>query len=158
MVKRHYICLATILLTLPDAVCNHVKRRIPWPYSRMTMLRFIRLKLWMRAQGIIFTHDFNPIESLWLFHIFKIISSSLSSLVWKDLKTLQSGLTPPMSIHNLGQKWTQLLMEINVVTLHEVVETMPRWIHTVIKAKGGSTKYYWVRLFFWSMTNQSIYS
>ena len=31
----------------------------------------------------------------------------------------------------------QLWMEINVVTLHKVVETMPQQMRSVIKAKGG---------------------
>ena len=32
--------------------------------------------------------------------------------------------------------------EINVVMLRKVVETMPQWMRTVIKAKGDPTKYY----------------
>ena len=32
-------------------------------------------------------------------------------------------------------------MEINVVTLHKVVETMPQQMLSVIKAKAGPTKY-----------------
>ena len=39
-------------------------------------------------------------------------------------------------IQNLGQKCMQLWMEINVVTLHKVVETMPQQISSIIKAKG----------------------
>ncbi len=35
----------------------------------------------------------------------------------------------------------QHLMEINAVMLHEVVETMPRRMHTVIKAK--ECNYFW---------------
>ncbi len=42
----------------------------------------------------------------------------------------------------------QLLMEINVVILHCDVRTMPQQMHTVIKAKGGLMKYYYVQLFF----------
>ena len=37
-------------------------------------------------------------------------------------------------------------MEINVVTLHKVVKTMAQQMLSVIKAKGGPTKYYSVRL------------
>ena len=40
------------------------------------------------------------------------------------------------SIQNLGQKWMQLRMEINVVTLHKVVETMPQQMLSIIKAKA----------------------
>ena len=32
-------------------------------------------------------------------------------------------------------------MEINVMTLHKVVETIPQQMRLVIKAKGGPTKY-----------------
>ena len=39
-------------------------------------------------------------------------------------------------------------MEINVITLHTVVETTPQQMRSVIKAKGGSMKYKSVHLFF----------
>ena len=42
----------------------------------------------------------------------------------------------------------QLWMEITVVTLHMVVETMPQQMRSVIKAKGGPTKYLSEQLFF----------
>ena len=35
----------------------------------------------------------------------------------------------------------QLWMEINVVTLHKVVETVPHQMRSVIEAKGVPTKY-----------------
>ena len=53
-----------------------------------------------------------------------------------------NGSTLLSSIQNLGQKLMQLWMEINVVTLHKVGQTMPQQMHSVIKAKGGFT-------FFW---------
>ena len=37
-------------------------------------------------------------------------------------------------------------MKMNIVTLHKIVETMQ--MHSIIKAKGGPTKYYSVRLLF----------
>ena len=42
----------------------------------------------------------------------------------------------------MKQKLMQLWMEINVVTLHKVVETMPQLMRSVIKTKGGPTKYW----------------
>ena len=53
------------------------------------------------------------------------------------LKDWRNGLTLLSSTQNLGQKLMQLWMEIKVVTLHKVVETMPQQMHSVIKAKGG---------------------
>ena len=41
-------------------------------------------------------------------------------------KDWRNGLTLLSSIQNLVQKWMQLWMEINVVTLHKFVETMPQ--------------------------------
>ena len=52
------------------------------------------------------------------------------------------------SIQNLGQKLMQLWMEINVVTLHKVVETMPQQMRSLIKAKGGLLQKVIVQLFF----------
>ena len=50
----------------------------------------------------------------------------------------------------------QLWMEINVVTLHKVVETMPQQMRSVIKSKGGPIKYYSVQLLFWPGSVDSI--
>ncbi len=44
-------------------------------------------------------------------------------------------------------------MEINVVTLYNIVKTMPQQKHNVIKAKGGPMKYYCVRLCFGKAVN-----
>ena len=65
------------------------------------------------AWWVIFTHELATSES-WLYPI-----KSLWVVQEKTVSTLLS------SIQNLGQKWMQLWMEINVVTLHKVVETMP---------------------------------
>ena len=106
-------------------------------YSRTTMPRFIGLQLWksvawghmsVREHEESFSHmnwppqcpDFNPIQSIWV-----------------KGKDWRNGLTLLSSIQNLGQKWMQLWMEINVVTLHKIVETMPQQKRSVIKAKGG---------------------
>ncbi|KAF7665376.1 hypothetical protein LDENG_00145040 [Lucifuga dentata] len=69
--------------------------------------------------------DLNPIENLW-----DVLE-----------KTLHSGPTLPSSIQALGENLTQLWTDINVVTLHKVIETMPQRMRAVIKAKGGPTKY-----------------
>ena len=50
----------------------------------------------------------------------------------------------------------QLWMEINVVTLHNVVKTMPKQMRSVMKAKGGPTKYLSVQLF-WGARQCIIY-
>ncbi len=47
----HVVCLAMIILSLTDAVCSFLFLKLPCkkyscPYSRMTMMRFIRLNLW----------------------------------------------------------------------------------------------------------------
>ncbi|KAF7648268.1 hypothetical protein LDENG_00159640 [Lucifuga dentata] len=62
---------------------------------------------------------------------------------WKDVleKTLCSGPTLPSSIQDLGEKLMQFWMEINVVTLHKLIEMMPWRMRAVNKAKGGPTKY-----------------
>lgn len=78
------------------------------------------------------SHDLNPIENPWNVLEF----------------TYQSGLTLPLSIQDPGQKLMKLLMEINVVTLHYVVKTIPQQMQNVIKAKGNPTKYWNVRLCF----------
>ena len=46
-----------------------------------------------------------------------------------------------LSIQDLGEKLMQLWREINVVTLHKLIKTMPWRICAVIKAKGGPKKY-----------------
>ena len=66
--------------------------------------------------------DFHPIESIWGWR--------------KRLKELFDSPVEP----NLGQKRMQLWMEINVVTLHKVVETMPQQMCSVIKAKSECVK------------------
>lgn len=69
--------------------------------------------------------DLNPIE--WLWDVLE--------------KSLRSSPNLPTSLAELGdtllKKWTG----ITVDTLHNLVETMPRRMRAVIKAKGGPTKY-----------------
>ena len=60
-------------------------------------------------------------------------------------KDWRNGLT---SLQNLGQKGMQLWMEMNVVTLHKFLETMPQLMQSVIKAKGGLLQK--VVFFFWT--------
>ena len=51
---------------------------------------------------------------------------------WFDSPVINTKSWPKMQL---------MQMEINVVTLHKVVETMPPQMRSVIKAKGGPTKY-----------------
>ena len=51
---------------------------------------------------------------------------------WKRLK---EWFDSPVINTKSWPKWMQLWMEINVVTLHKVVETMPQQMHSLIKAK-----------------------
>ena len=57
-------------------------------------------------------------------------------------------MTLLLSLQNLGQRLMQLWTEINVVTLHKIVETMPQQMHSVIKAKGGLLQKASVQRFF----------
>lgn len=54
-------------------------------------------------------------------------------------KALDSGLTRPPSIEDLGEKLMQLWTEIKLVILHKVVETIP-W--RILKAKGWPVKFF----------------
>ena len=92
--------------------------------------RSMRTHEYQGTWGVIFIHEFAtresclyPIKSLW------DVLEKTEGMVWLS------------SIQNLGQKWIEFWMEINIVTLHKVVETMPQQMCSVIKAKGGPTKY-----------------
>ena len=50
---------------------------------------------------------------------------------------------------NGGQKYMQLWMEINIVTLHKLIETTPQQLRSVIKAKSGLLQKTSVQLLFW---------
>ena len=82
------------------------------------------------AWDIIFTHgpqsaDLNPTENLW-----DVLE-----------KALRSGLTLPSSIQYHSEKWMQHWMEINLVTLQKLIETMPQRMGAIVRAKRGPTKY-----------------
>ena len=76
------------------------------------------------AWGVIFAHECAKTES-WLYPI-----KSLWDVLEKTEGMVQS------SIPNLGQKLVQLWMEINVVTLHKVVETTPQQMRSIIKERA----------------------
>ena len=69
--------------------------------------------------------DINPLEHLWV-----------------DLKkSLRKYSTPPKGVHEL---WDRVVVEWNKIppeTCQNLIESMPRRIQAVIKAKGGYTKY-----------------
>ena len=62
--------------------------------------------------------------------------------LWDVLeKALCSGPTLPSLIKDLGEKWMQLLKEINVMTLRKLLKMMPQQMCAVIKAKSSPAKY-----------------
>ena len=69
--------------------------------------------------------DLNPIEDL-----------------WQHLKTkLQQYDTPPKGVHDLWDKLAKDWNEIPPEMYQTLIESMPRRIQAVLKAKGGHTKY-----------------
>ena len=60
-------------------------------------------------------------------------------MCWKRLK---EWFDSPVINTKSRPKINATLDEINVATLHKVVETMPQQMRSVIKAKGGPMKYY----------------
>ena len=101
------------------------------------MDRALVLKEWSmnthECQGawVIFPHDLATTES-WLYPI-----TSLWDVLEKTEGDWRNGWNSPV----INTKTIQLWMEINVGTLHPGVETMPQQMRSVIKAKGGPTKY-----------------
>lgn len=69
--------------------------------------------------------DINPIEHLW--HHLKY--------------RLQQYPTPPKGVHELWERVEKEWNEIPPETCQKLIESMPRRIQAVIKAKGGHTKY-----------------
>ena len=69
--------------------------------------------------------DLNPIEHL-----------------WQHLKArLQQYDTPPKGVHELWERVAKEWNEIPPETCQNLIESMPRRIEAVLKAKGGHTKY-----------------
>ena len=85
------------------------------------------VKKWFREHETSFSVQtfIDPIENLW-----DVLE-----------KALRSGQTLPSSIQDVGETLMQHWMEINLVTLQKLIETMPQRMRAVIKAKGGPTKY-----------------
>ena len=69
--------------------------------------------------------DLNPIEHL-----------------WQQLKAkLQHYDTPPKGVHELWDRVAEEWVNIPPETCQRLIESMPRRIQAVLKAKGGHTKY-----------------
>src|SRR3979490_3196075 len=69
--------------------------------------------------------DLNPIEHL-----------------WQHLKAkLQQYDIPPKGVHELWDRVAKEWTEIPPETCQKLIESMPRRIQAVLKAKGGHTKY-----------------
>ena len=61
---------------------------------------------------------------------------------WRHLKTkLQQYDTPPKGVHDLWDRVAKEWNEIPPETCHTLIESMPRRIQAVLKAKEGHTKY-----------------
>ena len=96
------------------------------------LCKFINFQVsaWKEANGIVSlkwpgnSPDLNPIENLW-----RIVGKELD----KDKPKSKNNLT-----HSILHVWHQKIM---LGTLQSLVESMPRRLEAVIKAKGGSTKY-----------------
>ena len=69
--------------------------------------------------------DLNPIEHLW--HLFK--------------RRLGEYDYPPSSIHQLWERVQVEWENISAAECQSLIESMPRRIEAVLKAKGGYTKY-----------------
>ena len=86
---------------------------------------------WFLANNIIFIHwpaqspDLNPIEHLW-FYI---------------KRKLQEYEIPPKGAHELWERVAKEWNEIPPEVCQRLIESMPRRVAAVIKAKGGHTKY-----------------
>ena len=80
----------------------------------------IQLLLWPAQSP-----DLNPIEHLWV-HL---------------KRTLQGYPTPPKGVHELWERVEEEWNGISAETCQNLIESMPRRIKAVIKAKGGHTNY-----------------
>jgi transposase len=69
--------------------------------------------------------DINPIEHLWM-HL---------------KKELRKHSTPPRGVHELWERVVEEWNKIPPETCQKLIESMPRRIEAVIRAKGGHTKY-----------------
>jgi hypothetical protein len=69
--------------------------------------------------------DLNPIEHLWV-----VLKRKVASYP-----------TPPKGIHELWERVQKEWEDISVSTCQDLIESMPRRVEEVIKAKGGYTTY-----------------
>lgn len=88
-------------------------------------------KQWFKDHGIIvldwpsYSPDLNPIEHLW-------------SIVKRRLHDFDH---PPSSMHELWLRIQQVWNNISIDDCQKLIESMPRRIEAVYKAKGSWTKY-----------------
>jgi transposase len=86
---------------------------------------------WFSDNDIIVTHwpaqspDLNPIEHLWFYIKRKLLEYEV----------------PPKGIHELWERVAKEWNEIPPEVCQSLIESMPRRVAAVIKAKGGHTKY-----------------
>ena len=66
--------------------------------------------------------------------------------LWQQLKAkLHQCDTPPKGVHDLWDRVAKEWNEIPPEIYQKLIESMPRRIQAVLKAKGGHTKYYIVK-------------
>ena len=86
---------------------------------------------WMDDQGIVLldwpaqSPDLNPIEHLWD----------------HTKKQLRKYPTPPTGVWDLWERVVEVWNNIEPEVCQNLIESMPRRLEAVIKAKGGNTKY-----------------
>ena len=86
-------------------------------------------------------HNFDWLFTFVISNITQIVHGNIEHL-WEHLKCrLRQYETPPKGVHELWDRVSEEWNEISPEICQNLIESMPRRIQAVIKAKGGHTKY-----------------